>query len=281
MRARIGLLLGAALLAAPAGAAESVAEVFAVDGSAQAGQRELARGDAIEAGELVRTGPGSRAALFAGDIYVQLDPDSAVRFSQPSGGVQVELEAGRARIVDTRGGGQPGAVAAGFGRAPIAGGDKEIYLLSEKTGRYAMFCDWTQPLAVAKGPNSAQAHPGECVLVKPDEAPYASRGHDHQIPLLPVGDDVPADALAQHFDATDVASGPFHGFPGPYDAPDRERDPCDIPGSGCQGDLVIIEPPPDPDFCAPGVICDNEGALNLVEPAPDTSFCAPGVSCPE
>jgi hypothetical protein len=280
MRRGIGTLLAAMLLAVSVRAADPVAEVFIVDGSAVAGERELGRGDPIASGELVRTAPGSRVGLFAGEIYVQLDPDSALRFERDAQNrTRLELQAGRARIVDTRGGGEPGAIAAGGGEAPIAGGDKEVYLLSEKTGRYAMFCDWTEPLTVARHPHSASAPPGDCILVRPEEAPYAASGHDHQIPLLPGPDDAPADALSQHF-APDVASGPFHGFPGPLDALDLERDPCDLPGSGCEGrsGLIIIDPPPDPDFCAPGVICEG---LQVIDPPPDTAFCAPGVSCPD
>lgn len=260
MQARITTLIGAALLAAHAWAAEPVAEVFILDGNATAGERTLARGDQVESGDTVRTGPDSRVALFSNEIYVQLDPESAVHFERDAQNrVNLSLEAGRARIVDTRGaGGDPASIAALGALAKLQGGDKEIYLLSEKTGRYAMFCDWTSPLAVAKGNKEATADPGDCVLVKPSEAPYAARGHEHQIPLLPGPDDGPADALVSRF-APDVAAGPFHGFPGPADAPDRDRDPCDLPGTGCAGatGIIIVEPPPDPDGCPPGVPCDD------------------------
>src|SRR5262245_21038355 len=102
MRARMAMLLAAALLAGSA-RAEPVAEVFIVDGSVVAGEHELKRGDPIESGALVRTAPGSRVGLFAGEIYVQLDPDSAVRFERDAQNrVRLALEAGRARIVDTR-----------------------------------------------------------------------------------------------------------------------------------------------------------------------------------
>lgn len=259
MTARILTLIGAALLSAHAWAGEPVAEVFILDGNATAGERTLARGDAIESGSTVRTGADSRVALFSNEIYVQLDPESAVRFERDDQNrVNLSLEEGRARIVDTRGGGDPAAVAAGGALAKVQGGDQEVYILSEKTGRYAMFCDWTQPLAVAKGGHEVGADPGDCVLVKPSEAPYAARGHDHQIPLLPGPDDGPADALVSRF-GPDVAAGPFHGFPGPAAALERERDPCDAPGTGCLGaaGLVIIEPPPDVDGCPPGVPCGD------------------------
>jgi hypothetical protein len=260
MTARIATLIGAVLLCANAWAAP-VAEVYILDGSATAGERALSRGDAIESGETVRTGTDSRVALFSDEIYVQIDPESAVRFERDAQNrVNLALEAGRARIVDTRGEGDPAAIAAGGALARVQGGDKEVYLLSEKTGRYAMFCDWTAPLAVSKGGEEAGADPGDCVLVKPSEAPYAARGHDHQIPLLPSPDEGPADALVSRF-GPDVAAGPFHGFPGPADTLDRERDPCDVPGTGCQGPLGIVEPPPDPDGCPPGVICDGGGEV--------------------
>jgi len=257
MSARIATLFGV-LLAANAWAAEPVAEVFILDGNATVGERPLVPGDAIESGSTVRTGHDSRVALFSSEIYVQLDPESALRFERNAQNrVELSLESGRARIVDTRGGGAPAAVGAGGALARVQGGDQEIYILSEKTGRYAMFCDWTRPLVVSKDKHEVGADPGDCVLVKPREVPYAARGHDHQIPLLPGPDDGPADAVMSRF-APDVAAGPFHGFPGPAEAPDRERDPCDLPGTGCAAGLVIVEPAPDVDGCPPGLVCDGE-----------------------
>jgi hypothetical protein len=254
----IRVCLAALLLAGPAAAAEPVAQVFVIDGTATAGERELRQGDAVEPGAVVQTGPGARVGLFAAEIYVQLDPDSAVRFDRDAQGrVRLALESGRARVVDTRGGGDPGAIAALGAEATIAGGDSEIYLLSEKTGRYAMFCEWEGPLAVSKDPHALVADPGNCILVKPGEAPYRAAGHDHQIPLLPSVDQGPDDLLSSRFATPQVAAGPFHGFPGPADAPDRERDPCDIPGTGCES-LFVFEPPPDTDpDCLPGLPCDD------------------------
>jgi hypothetical protein len=247
-------------LSGAARADEPAAEVIALQGNATADAATLAIGDSIVAGSVVRTGANSRIGFLASQIYVQLDPQSALKLERDaSGHVKMALTEGRARIVDTRSNPVPADLEVVDANAAIAGGDAEFYILNEKAGRYAMFCEWAGPLAVTRDPKSVTAGPRECVLAKPHEPLYAAKGHDHQIPLLPLPyDAVFADPASNHFDATDVAAGPPGlGFANPFDPPDRQRDPCDVPGTGCtaRGSIIVVEPPPDTGGCAPGVAC--------------------------
>jgi hypothetical protein len=255
---RSAALIAAGLLLAQTALADSlVGKVAALEGHAMANQRELAVGDAVPAGSVIRTKESSRVGIFVGDIYVQLDPQSALLLERDENGrVKTHLQSGRARIIDTRGEGDPGAIRVDKTTAMISGGDKEVYILSEKAGRYAMFCEWTSPLAVTRDPKSLSVDPGNCVLSKPKEPLYAAKGHDHQIPLLPLPADLALnDPATDHFDLADVGAGPSPlGFGGPLDPAIRERDPCDTPGSGCG--VTVVEPPPDTGGCAPGQNCN-------------------------
>ncbi len=283
---RIQLILSAlalAFLVSPgAHAAEALAEVWAVDGSATVEGRAIERGDAIAEGEAVTTGEDSRVGVVAGELYVQLDPSSTVRFERgPDGRIAVALEAGRARIVDTRDDPEAAAaVTAGGGVANLAGADVEVYVLSEKAGRYAMFCTYDKPIVVARNAHQLAVNPGDCALVKPGEPAYLARGHAHQVPLAGIAGPEGLYRVATGPFLVPVAAGPLlAGFPGPVDAPGLDRDPCDNPGSGCAGGplapgvIGIIEPPPDTGGCtAPGC-----GALPvIIEPAPSTGCGAPG-----
>jgi len=250
-------------LAGAARADQPAAEVIALQGKATADAAALAVGDPIVAGSVIRTGSDGRVGILVSQIYVQLDPQSALKLDRDaSGHVKMALGEGRARIIDTRSNPVPADLTVVDATAAVAGGDAEFYILNEKAGRYAMFCEWSGPLQVSRDPKSLTAGPNQCVLAKPHEPLYAAKGHEHQIPLLPLPyDAVFADPASNHFDATDVAAGPPGlGFANPLDPPDRQRDPCDVPGSGCQARLtggppVVIEPPPDTGGCAPGVAC--------------------------
>ncbi|HTO69346.1 MAG TPA: hypothetical protein VMR31_05745 [Myxococcota bacterium] len=260
LRTVVGLLAAVALAGA-ARADSPAAQVVALEGRATADAADLAIGDSIVAGSVIRTAADSRVGVFAGEIYVQLDPQSALRLERDAGGhVTMTLQEGRARIVDTRGAGDPAALRVDSAKSTIAtNGDSEVYILNEKAGRYAMFCDWKGPVQVTRNPKSLHADPGHCVLSKPHEDLYAANGHDHQIPLLPLPNDAALfDAPANHFDTTDVAAGPpGFGFGDPVSPIERQRDPCDVPGSGCiaQTGLRVVEPPPVTGGCAPGVVC--------------------------
>jgi hypothetical protein len=252
-------LIAAVALAGAARADAPAAEVVALQGKATADAAALSVGDPIVTGSVIRTGADGKVGILASDIYVQLDPDSAVLLERDgSGHVKLTLQNGRARIIDTRGGGNPGALRIDNADSVISGGDAEVYVLNEKAGRYAMFCNWTGPVQVTRDPKSLSADPGNCVLSKPHEPLYSARGHEHQIPLLPLPyDAVLFDSPANHFDTTDVAAGPPGGFSDPVNPLALTRDPCDTPGSGCKkgNALIVVEPPPDGGGCPPGVIC--------------------------
>ncbi len=268
-RTALALTLSLALCAAAHAA--PTAEVVALEGRATADAAPLSLGDPIAAGSTIRTGTDGKVGILANDVYVQLDPQTVVLLERDSNDrVKLSLQEGRARIIDTRGGGTPGALRIDDSTAVIAGGDSEVYVLNEKAGRYAMFCNWTGPVQVTRDPKSLNADPGNCVLSKPREPLYAAKGHDHQIPLLPLPyDAVLFDAPANHFDTTDVAAGPpGFGFGDPVNPLEINRDPCDTPGSGCSRGvgLTVVEPPPDGGGCAPGVVCG---------PGPDVTPPAP------
>jgi hypothetical protein len=252
-------------LASAARADAPVAQVVALEGNATADAATLALGDSIVAGSVVRTGADGKVGFLASQIYVQLDPQSALKLDRDaSGHVKMALSEGRARIIDTRTNAAPAELTVGDATAAIAGGDAEFYVLNEKAGRYAMFCEWSGPLAVTRDPKSLTAGPNQCVLAKPHEPLYAAKGHDHQIPLLPLPyDAVLFDAPANHFDTTDVAAGPpAFGFGDPVSPTGLGRDPCDVPGSGCNtgSAFTVVEPPPDGGGCAPGVVCGQAAA---------------------
>lgn len=277
-------------LAGAAHAAEPAAEVVALEGRASADAKPLAIGDPIVAGSVIRTGSDGKVGVLASDIYVQLDPQTAVKIERDATGrVKLSLSEGRARIIDTRGGGEAGSLSIDNASSAIAGGDSEVYVLSEKAGRYAMFCNWTGPVQVTRDPKSLNADPGNCVLSKPHEPLYSAKGHDHQIPLLPLPyDAVLFDSPSNHFDTTDVAAGPpGFGFGDPVNPIEMQRDPCDTPGSGCATGrgITVIEPPPDGGGCAPGVVCGGPEVTPPPPPPvpvgdPGGPDCGPGGQAP-
>ena len=224
-RALLGFAAAAAVALAGAARADApAAQVVALQGTATADAANLAVGDSIVAGSVVRTGADGKVGILASQIYVQLDPQSALQLERDaSGHVRMALTEGRARIVDTRANPVPAELTVVDATAAVAGGDAEFYILNEKAGRYAMFCEWAGPLAVSRDPKTLTAGPNQCVLAKPHEPLYGAKGHDHQIPLLPLPyDAVFADPASNHFDTTDVAAGP----PGlGFGEPDRSARP--------------------------------------------------------
>jgi hypothetical protein len=258
MSSRSWFRFAAAALLALGGSAradEPAARVLALEGSATANGASLAVGDPIASGATIQTTSGSRVGILASQIYVQLDPESSLQLDRDaSGQVQMALTEGRARVVDTRADPTAAKLKVVDTTASIAGGDSEYYILAEKGGRYAMFCEWSGPLTVTRDPKTVTAGPNQCVLAKPHEPIYAAQGHDHQIPLLPLPADV---VFAPEFNP-DVAAGPQGLAFDPLLPIDIARDPCDVPGSGCRISAapIVVEPPPDPGGCAPGVACN-------------------------
>jgi hypothetical protein len=251
-------------------AAKPVAEVASVQGTAEVvgtnGQtRVLAIGDPIQAGESVRTAPGSTAGLWHDEALSQLPEKSKARFDRNADGeTRITLEEGAVRVVDPRKAGEPIELVALDSSSVVLGGDREARILREKAGAYVMLCDWVKPVAVQRRAEGKSARPGDCIIANPREAMFAAPGHKERIPLL-----LGAPALADAGPAIDPASlidplppvgapgpgasalgavsagGPGSGPPG---LPLALRSPCSTVGAGCTGNgFRVIEPPPTDD----------------------------------
>jgi hypothetical protein len=251
---RLHLLpLLACVAAAPAAQAETpdvVGQVAATHGSAVAERdghapRPLACGDPVHQGERIVTADGSRVGVLLGDVLAQLGGNSRVAVGRTAQDTaDLELERGELRVIDPREGGPSARLAVLGNEARIAGNDAEAYVFAEKTGRYAMLCEWDAPLEVARGGAVLTAGPGACVISKSREPLYTARAHDKRIaaPGADRCDFGPVVAALDLFTPFDVAAGPpgvgpelpavFGGF---------VRSACDNPGSGC---AAVAEAPP-------------------------------------
>jgi hypothetical protein len=260
------LALAAGALAPAAGRAEeAVGRVTAISGEVSAvreggAPRPLACGDAVFAGESVVTAPGAGAGLLLGDdLLATVGESSSLEVGRtPAGTPDATLARGAVRVIDAREGAQPGRLAAGTAAARVAGGDSEAYVLAEKAGGYAMFCEWDSPLAVDRGAESRTAAPTQCVIAKPYEPLFVADAHQDRMPAGPDG--CPPGAVAElgpHFPAVaarDVAAGPPAAFSaGPLDSPLFDLKPCDTPGAVCSNADVIVDEEPPGDGGAPGI----------------------------
>lgn len=248
--------LAADLDAAPVGECTPVGHVASLSGSATAqlpgaAVRSIACGDAICAGDLVATGAASSAGLLVGDVLTQLDADSTARIGvTPESAVDVQLARGGVRMIDPSSGDAPARLSAVGAQGRVAGNDAEGYVLTEKAGHYAILCEWDEPLEVSRGPQTATAAPGECVVAKRNEPLYKAPGHAERIPALPDGCN-PAFAISPiaHLDPLPiVAAGPPGEGPPLPDVPlFPPPSPCDDPGVVCAGGPGLHEQPPTDD----------------------------------
>jgi hypothetical protein len=216
----------------------------------------LACGDTVYVGDTVTTGLASGAGILMGDVLARIDATSALEIGRTDAGTpDTTLSRGRVRVIDARDGGAPARLTAGTTAVQIAGNDTEAYLLSEKVGPYAMFCEWDAPLALRRGAERKTVDPNQCVIAKDSEPLYVADAHEERIPAA-AGAPCPPDlgalaAAGPHFSATDVAAGPpperwsdmARGVSGP------RSDSCEDPGSGCVGVvgggfITITSPPP-------------------------------------
>lgn len=269
-------LLLALAAAAPSAAQDAVGQVTSLVGAARAsgpgGERALACGDPVYAGDTVTTEEASSAGILMGEVLARVDATSALAFGRTGEGApDTTLERGRVRVIDAREEGAAARLRARATAVEIAGTDTEAYLLAEKIGPYAMFCEWDAPLAVSRGPESRTLDPHQCVIAKDAEPLYVADAHDERIPAEG-GPPCPPElghlaAPGPHFSPTDVAAGPppdrwsslARGVAGPG------RDSCEDPGSGCLGGgnggggITIVSPPPGtgPQPGAPGPFGQN------------------------
>ena len=197
--------------------------------------RQLHCRDAIYDGDRITTSADARVGLLVGELMTHLGEDSALLVTRPDD-PDLVLERGAVRVIDPRQEGGQARLAALDAGALILGNDLEAYLLDEKTGGFAMLCEWDAPLPVARGPEARVAEPGECVIAKPLEPLYGAEAHEQR--LASPADDLcprPLAALELHLSPEDA---PLEPLPDPWaDVPSFAeldgRSPCDTPGSGC------------------------------------------------
>jgi hypothetical protein len=266
----ITLLALGLILPVDALAGDAVGEVTSASGDVRAigpdgSERTLSCGDDIFHGDTLATGAGSHVGVLSGDYLTQVPDSSRVLFAQTGGGApDATLKRGKVRIIDVReGDGEIARLAAGNAHVRVAGNDAEAYLLSEKVGDYAMFCEWDAPLDVVRNDEQKLADPEQCVIAKPTEPLYVADAHDERIQASEI-ETCPPDlgalaTLDPHFNpisSRDVAAGPppldWSSLAEPLEPPGRN--PCELPGSVCgaitgltpvtPGIGVVSEPPP-------------------------------------
>lgn len=266
-------LLPIALLAfAPAlaqAADPALGQVTSVAGSVTAQQpggplRTLSCGDDVFAGDTIVTSEGARVGMLLGDVLAHAPEKGRLTLARNAAGEpDVTLEEGRVRLIDPREAGPAARLAALDTEAAVAGNDVEAYVLSEKVGPYAMFCEWDEPLDTARGDERLTAAPGECVIAKRTEPLYAARAHDQRIAAAPaeecaVDPNILASLAgdpARHLDPAAVSAPPpvvtagnaGLGALNPAGASLGPVNACDSPASGCGvfplAPVGLVEPP--------------------------------------
>ncbi len=200
--------------------------------------RPLKCRDPIYEGDRIVTGADARVGLLVGELLTHVAQDSVVSVSEERRAADLTLERGAVRVIDPRYDGGQARLALLEADARIIGNDLEAYVLDEKTGGFAMFCEWDAPLEVGRGPESRTAEPGECVIAKPLEPLYSAEAHEERLgspedDLCPLG---PMFGALELLSPSDVAAAPpldpWSAIPSFSDLP--RRSPCDVPGSGCR-----------------------------------------------
>jgi hypothetical protein len=208
--------------------------------------RVLRCNDPIYDGDLVVTSDQARVGFLMGEVYTHVDGASSLRVGQSTGAPDLALEQGSTRVIDAREDGGAARLRVLDTNARLAGNDVEGYVLAEKTGRYAMLCEWDAPLPVGRGGESELAQPGQCAIAKPSEPLYLAPGHSDRLGPVAAGGcepDLVIGKIDPLLSPPDVAAapmlGPWSNVPVALEMPRREA--CDLPGSGC---VAIVEPPP-------------------------------------
>ncbi len=201
--------------------------------------RALECGDPVYAGERVVTEARSRLGLLSDLVYVQLNSDTAFELGLTArGGLDVTLETGSVRVIDSRTSGPPGRLAVADAEAAILGADAEAYSFAE-TGRDAMICARKGTLEITRGGARRLAAPDGCVAVPTVGALLATAAPKTRIPLPQSAEEecraaTVLNAAALRFMPVDVALGPTEDWNFVPPSPDRpDRVPCGVPGSGC------------------------------------------------
>lgn len=258
LRCAPAFIVALALLAGPAAraAADVLGRALSVEGearvlSAEGAERSLATGGALEPGDRVVTGADGRVGVSLPDAFVKLEPDSAMRFARGAEGASdLDLERGRARVLDLRQGegGAPIRIGTPEAAATVVGGDTEAYVLDEKAGRYAMLCDWAAPLTVRRGGQVITSAPPDCIVAKPDEALYAAPAHGDRLAVPAVGSGPLYGPISDLFPPIVATPPPDPSLRPPTVATGPPFGSCEV--AGCTPGTPPPPPPPPPCNCA-------------------------------
>lgn len=170
-------------------------------------------------------------------MLVRVGGDSWVALNGSAGAPELFVQRGAVRTTDARSAGAaPVRLAARDLAASASGADLE--LSAGDAG--SRLCAYDGSAAVDAGPSARKLEPS-------------------------VGLDAPGFcgfevALDDQLTPGDVAAPELFAFPGGEPASDIPRDPCDEPGSGCNGgrDFPFDDPDPVPGCDGPGVSCGGD-----------------------
>ncbi len=240
-----------------------IGQVVSVSGAATAqspGQapRTLACDDALRTCEEIVTAPGANLGFLSGDVLVRVGGDARVTLAGAEGAPNLFVHQGTVRSTDGRSASAaPVKLASRDLAASASGADAELAVGAAGPSR---LCTYVGSAAVEAGAASRTLAAGQCLAAEGGGvATFAAAGE----PAL--GLEAPgfcAFEVALDSSLTPaVAAPPGDFFPGGDPADDVPRDPCDEPGSGCNGggNERFDDPDPVPGCDAPGVDCGGNG----------------------
>lgn len=177
------------LAAVPSLAAEEVARVVGVQGSAlirTPGQaaRVAQLGQVVFAGDSIATAGGAGVGLLAGRHYIGLAESTTARIQRSADGApDVFVEKGRARILAS-GDGAPARLGSETLLAARAGTDTDVFAFAEKPGLVSMICPTEGPVQSARNGQTLTAGPGQCAVAKAGEPLYLADATHPPLPML-------------------------------------------------------------------------------------------------
>jgi hypothetical protein len=236
----LALALGASAAGSDIGQVVSLSGQVDVQGSDGA-TRRLACSDVIRQGDRVITPVNGQVGILAGDVLAQLDAQSRARFGLTAeGGLELGLESGHLRVVDTEADGPAALLSTPHGSTAAAGGEADLYAAPDQSN----LCAWERSLEVAgTAGNRLSAAPGQCVTVKRSGDLSASPAERQGIVGASQSCFGRIVAVGALFSPTDVAAPfPAAGLGAPGDPGTRIRSSCDDPGGVCPGlpDIIPI-----------------------------------------
>jgi hypothetical protein len=239
---------------------QTIGVVVAVSGSAQAvtpggAPRALACDDPLVCEEIV-TAPGASLSFVSGDVLVRVGGDSRVALNGSEGAPELFVQRGAVRTTDARpAGAAPVRLAARDLAASASGADLE--LSAGDAG--SRLCAYDGSAAVDTGPSARKLAAGQCLAAQ-GGALTSFAAADPSVGLDAPGFCSFEVALDDQLTPGDVAAPELFAFPGGEPAGDIPRDPCDEPGSGCNGgrDFPFDDPDPVPGCDVPGVSCGGD-----------------------